>query len=82
MVYVEIQIDIQGEPVMISLIVAEVFEKRHVDVLRDIRNLSCSDDFHERNFALMVKMSELPQGGASKSEWYEMTKDGFSFLVM
>lgn len=30
----------------------------------------------------MVKISELPQGGAQKSEYYEMTKDGFSFLVM
>lgn len=65
-----------------SLIVAEVFEKRHVDVLRDIRNLSCSDDFREANFALLVEMKRLPQGGASKAEWYEMTKDGFTFLVM
>ena len=30
----------------------------------------------------MVKMNELPQGGSQKSEYYEMTKDGFSFLVM
>lgn len=30
----------------------------------------------------MVEMRELPQGGAQKVEWYEMTKDGFSFLVM
>ena len=30
----------------------------------------------------MVSINELPQGGAQKSEYYEMTKDGFSFLVM
>lgn len=30
----------------------------------------------------MVEMRELPQGGSQKAEWYEMTKDGFSFLVM
>lgn len=71
-----------GNDVTTSLIVAQVFSKRHSDVLRDIRNLSCSNDFRERNFALMVKMNELPQGGAQKSEHYEMTKDGFSFLVM
>lgn len=72
----------QGQDITTSLIVAEVFGKRNSDVMRDIRNLSCSKDFHERNFALMVKMNKLPQGGAQKTEYYEMTKDGFSFLVM
>lgn len=72
----------QGRDVTTSLIVAEVFGKRNSDVLRDIRNLHCSQEFKGRNFALMVKTSELPQGGAQKSEYYEMTKDGFSFLVM
>lgn len=71
-----------GEDVTTTLLVAEVFGKRHSDVLRDIRNLSCSKEFNLRNFASMVEMRELPQGGAQKVEWYEMTKDGFSFLVM
>jgi Rha family phage regulatory protein len=71
-----------GQCVTTSTIVAREFDKRHSDVLRDIRNLSCSRDFRERNFALMVKVKELPQGGGQKSEYYEMTKDGFSFLVM
>ncbi len=71
-----------GQDVTTSQIVAQVFGKRHSDVLRDVRNLKCSDDFRKRNFALMVEMKELPQGGAQKSEFYEMTKDGFSFLVM
>jgi anti-repressor protein len=62
--------------------VAQKFGKRNSDVLRDIRNLSCSDNFHQRNFALMVDMKPLPQGGATKIEYYIMTKDGFSFLVM
>ena len=34
-----------------SLDVAETFEKRHADVLRDIENLGCSTEFRERNFA-------------------------------
>lgn len=72
----------QGRDVTTSLIVAQVFGKRNSDVLRDVRNLHCSTEFRERNFALMVKISELPQGGAQKSEYYEITKDGFSFLVM
>ncbi len=72
----------QGGNVTTSLLVAEVFKKRHSDVLRDVRNLHCSDEFRRLNFALMVEMRELPQGGSQKAEWYEMTKDGFSFLVM
>lgn len=71
-----------GQATTTSLIVAEVFGKDHHNVLRDISNLTCSDDFRKLNFELLVKMNKLPQGGASKSEWYEMTKDGFSFLVM
>lgn len=71
-----------GQDVTTSLIVAQVFGKRHSDILRDVRNLNCSSDFRQRNFALMVEMKELPQGGAQKTEFYEMTKDGFSFLVM
>ena len=71
-----------GQIVTTSLLIAEKFEKRHTDVLRDIRNLHCSDSFRQRNFALLVEMKELPQGGASKAEHYAITKDGFSFLVM
>jgi len=71
-----------GKDVTSSLIVAEIFGKNHFDVLRDIRNLHCSDDFRVSNFALLVEMRKLPQGGATKAEYYEITKDGFSFLVM
>ncbi|WP_304227353.1 phage regulatory protein/antirepressor Ant [Phocaeicola plebeius] len=72
----------KGVDITTSLIVAKVFGKRNSDVLRDVRNLNCSNDFRERNFALMVEMRQLPQGGAQKTEYYTMTKDGFSFLVM
>lgn len=72
----------KGVDITTSLIVAKVFGKRNSDVLRDVRNLNCSNDFRERNFALMVEMKQLPQGGAQKTEYYTMTKDGFSFLVM
>lgn len=37
---------------MTSLDVAETFDKRHADVLRDIELLQCSKEFRERNFAL------------------------------
>ena len=64
-----------------SLKVAERFGKRHCDVLRAIKKLECSPNFHQRNFALMVKMKELPQGGAAKCEYYVITRDGFTFLA-
>ncbi len=44
----------KGNPVTDSKLVAEKFGKRNSDVLRDIRNLHCSDDFLKRNFALRL----------------------------
>lgn len=61
-----------------SLLVAEKFGKEHNKVIRDIQNLSCSDEFRAANFGVSSYISlqnkELPM--------YVMTKDGFSFLVM
>jgi Rha family phage regulatory protein len=65
-----------------SSLVAQKFGKRNSDVLRDIRDLNCSQQFYERNFAFVVEMKSLPQGGATKTEHCIMTKDGFTFLVM
>ncbi|MBM7455189.1 Rha family phage regulatory protein [Oceanisphaera litoralis] len=63
-----------------SMKVAEFFGKQHKDVLRAIRNLQCSDEFNQRNFAQCLKINELANG---KSEpYFEMTKNGFIFLVM
>lgn len=72
----------QGGNVTTSLLVAEVFGKEHKHVLRDIDELSCSEDFRKSNFGLMFTIRELPNGGSRKDRYYEITKDGFSFLVM
>ena len=64
--------------VVSSLDVAETFEKRHSDVLRDIENLKCSDEFTQRNFALS---SYKDSSGKSNKE-YLITRDGFTILVM
>lgn len=61
-----------------SRIIAEKFGKQHKDVLRAIRNLDCSPEFNERNFA-PFKNNDLT--GETTSH-YEMTRDGFTFLVM
>lgn len=62
--------------------VAWKFEKKHENVLRAIENLEVSGNFHQLNFELMVKNKELPQGGATKTKEYIITRDGFVFLVM
>lgn len=61
-----------------SLIVAQMFEKEHKDVLKSIRNLDCSEEFLRRNFA---PISYADQYGRAQRA-YAMTRDGFTFLVM
>lgn len=61
--------------------VAEVFGRQHKNVIQSIESLSCSDNFASANFsAHIVNM----RAGAVKRDLkcYEMTKDGFMFLVM
>lgn len=58
--------------------IAEVFDKPHKDVLAKIRRLDCSTFFTERNFSL----SEFTDTTGRKLPMYNVTKDGFMFLVM
>lgn len=62
--------------------VAQVFGKRHDDVLKRIRSLDCSEEFHARNFAEMIQKVEVGKGATRDTPSFEMTKDGFMFLVM
>ena len=68
----------QGRDVTTSLIVAEVFNKEHKNVLRDIENLSCSETFNRLNFERITYKDARNREQTA----YQMTKDGFSFLVM
>jgi Rha family phage regulatory protein len=68
-----------------SLLVAEKFGKRHGDILRTIDNIQTqvSDFFYKRNFALIENETVLAaSGGVRKDRAFEMTKNGFMFLVM
>lgn len=67
-------------PVTDSRKVAAKFGKRHGDVIRAIRNLECSDDFTQRNFALCYENNELANG--KPAPYFQMTKDGFVMLAM
>lgn len=68
-----------GQDVTTSLIVAHVFGKEHNKVVRDIETLSCSAPFRVANFGEATFQN--PKTGQSH-KMIEMTKDGFSFLVM
>lgn len=72
----------EDQPITTSLAVAEFFGKRHNDVLRAIRNLDCSPEYHQRNFALMIIDVEIGKGAVRQSPAYRITRDGFVFLAM
>ena len=61
-----------------SLVIAEKFFKEHRNVIRAIEDLKCSDSFRLRNF----EQSKFVNSQGKTFECYEMTKDGFMFLVM
>lgn len=58
--------------------VAEVFGKLHKNVLLAVQNLDCSDEFRRLNF----KPSSYLNSQNKEQPMYEMTFDGFTFLVM
>ncbi|WP_270351589.1 Rha family transcriptional regulator [Ligilactobacillus ruminis] len=66
-----------------SRFIAQTFNKRHRDVLRDIRNLldpnnGLSANFSQRNFALTSYVDS--QG--KRRPCYQLTRDGFVMLIM
>lgn len=67
-----------GQPITTSLKVAEAFGKRHDNVLRKLESLECSKEFNALNFEAVEYVD--PKG--EKRPAYEMTKDGFIFVVM
>lgn len=61
-----------------SLDVAESFGKAHNHVLRDIRQLECSEKFKQSNFGQGFITTTVN----TIQPMYYMTKDGFTILVM
>ena len=61
-----------------SLKIAEKFDKEHTHVLRDIRNMECSNTFRESNFGL----SSYKSAQGKILPMYEVTRDGFTLLAM
>lgn len=61
-----------------SLLVAEVFGKDHNKVLRDIRELACSQEFRQSNFGQSYYLNEQNR----EMPMFVMNRDGFTLLVM
>lgn len=72
----------QNQPRTTSLKVAEAFGKRHTHVLEKIKGLDCSANFASANFSANDQEVAIGNGAKRQSKVYEMTKDGFMFLVM
>ena len=68
----------EDRAVCTSLDVSETFGKDHRHVLRDIRELGCSEDFRLSNFG----QSFYDNAQGKKQPMYFMTRDGFTILAM
>ena len=69
-----------GELVVTSRQVAEDFEKRHADVLRDIEVYK--NRISTTQFCTLFIESEYRASNGKMNKEYLLTRDGFSFLVM
>lgn len=70
-----------GRLVTTSQAVADYFDKQHKHVLAKIDTLDCSPEFTSANFSAHVENQMI---GIAEREirYFEITKDGFMFLVM
>lgn len=65
-----------------SIKVSEAFGKLHKNVIQKLESLDCSDEFASANFSADETLIDIGNGAKRTSKIYEMTKDGFMFLVM
>ena len=65
-----------------SIKVAEAFGKLHKNVTAKIKALECSPEFAGLNFKLSKYEVVGGKNTTREEDMYEMTKDGFMFLVM
>lgn len=72
------KINKQEVTVVTSLDIARTFEKEHKHVLRDIRELECSEEFRQSNFEQSSYLNEQNH----KQPMYYITRDGFTLLAM
>lgn len=68
----------EEQPIVSSLDVANTFGKTHQHVLRDIRELGCSEEFNASNFGQIIYTDNRNR----TQHAIAMTRDGFMLLVM
>lgn len=61
-----------------TLKVAEVFGKRHKNIIQAVKELDCSEEFRRLNFQPSYYLNEQNK----RQPKFNMTQDGFTFLVM
>jgi len=69
---------VNGHATTTSTQIAEYFGKRHSDVMRAVRNLKCSPEFHAENFLADEYTDKKMEARLA----YTITRDGFVFLAM
>ncbi len=69
---------VNGIPVVSTRDIADHFNKRHDDILKKIKTLDVPEDFRLRNFA----ESSYINGQNKEQPAYNLTRDGFTILVM
>ncbi len=67
-----------GQAATDSLIVSKAFNKAHNRILRDIRELGCSEEFRLSNFAQSTYINDQNK----EMPLYILTKKGFTLLAM
>lgn len=67
-----------GKAVVNSKEIAEKFGKTHRHVLRDIKDIACSDEFRQQNFIQSTYVSAQNK----TLPCVNITRDGFCFLAM
>jgi Rha family phage regulatory protein len=72
----------KNEAITTSLKVAEVFGKRHDNVLQAIDNLIAQDNSLALNFQGMEIIEKNALGRSFKIKHYEMDRDGFTYLAL
>ena len=60
----------------------EKFNRRHDNILCDIRNLERNPMFHRHNFVHFEIIEKNASGCPVNKSYYNITRDGLMFLIM
>lgn len=72
---------VDGHVYTTSLAIAKVFDRKHYNVLRDIKSLNCSAEFHALNFECMSHEVTIGNGATRTEDCYRITRDGLTILA-